>query len=226
MQRAGTTVGAALWRSWAGLPWWVNVLAAAASFLLLHACAVEDIAPPASPDLLGLYAARVFLRSLAAVGQYAMPALLLLLAHYLARATQRRRIAQRLRADAHAVLAAQLSRREFETVLAEALQMQGYAIERSTVPEATSVDDADIIARRDGETLVVRCRQWEALELDVPEAFSLNRTVVARGASAGILVTAGTFTSEAIAFARKRNLQLLSGIELVDMLSRASAISR
>lgn len=51
--------------------------------------------------------------------------------------------------------------------------------------------------RKDGDTFLVRCKQWTALKVGVSVVRELLGVMAARGAAGGFVATSGQFTSEA-----------------------------
>jgi restriction system protein len=72
----------------------------------------------------------------------------------------------------------------------------------------------DLIARKDGETYLVQCKQWRSVQVGVPVVRELYGAMAAEGAVGGFVVTSGTFTQPARAFASGRNVQLVDGAVL------------
>jgi restriction system protein len=71
----------------------------------------------------------------------------------------------------------------------------------------------------------VQCKQWRALKVGVTIVRELYGVMAAQGATGGFVVTSGTFTPDAIDFAKGRNIDLIDGPKLAGMI-RAAARSR
>ena len=55
------------------LPWWVGMLLALVSYLVLHSFAIAPIAPLAGPNQMGDYVAKSLVRTIATFGQLVLP---------------------------------------------------------------------------------------------------------------------------------------------------------
>ncbi len=102
----------------------------------------------------------------------------------------------------------QLDWRQFEQVIGSAFQMQGYQV----LPTADRADGGvDLILVRGQERIFVQCKHWKAWQVPVAVVRELFGVVVANRASGGIVVTSGSFSREAIAFAQQSGTTLLDG---------------
>ena len=108
-----------------------------------------------------------------------------------------------------------LSWQDFERYVGEAYRRKGYTVEE-TGPGADG--GIDLIARRNGETVLVQCKHWRARRVGVRYARELFGLVKAQDTSNGVLVTAGTFTPDALAFAKQTQLDLVDGEGLVRLI--------
>jgi restriction system protein len=79
----------------------------------------------------------------------------------------------------------------------------------------------DLIARKGSETFLVQCKQWRAFKVGVDVVRELYGVMAARGAAGGYVVTSGTFTADARAFAEGRNVRLIDGQKLFGLLQQA-----
>lgn len=105
-----------------------------------------------------------------------------------------------------------LSWHEFEQMTGEALRRQGYTVEETNKGPDGGVD---LVLRLHGELFLVQCKQWKALKVSVQVVRELYGVMAAQGATGGLVVTSGAFTSEAIKFASGTNIQLIDGKSLV-----------
>ena len=69
--------------------------------------------------------------------------------------------------------------------------------------------------------ILVQCKQWRAMKVGVEIVRELYGVMAARGAAGGFVVTSGTFTDAAKEFAEGRNVVLIDGRILLDMIERA-----
>ena len=71
------------------------------------------------------------------------------------------------------------------------------------------------------EKFLVQCEQWKAFKVGVDVVRELYGVMAAKGPTGGFVVTSGRFTGDAIAFADGRNVQLVDGTKLFDMIKQA-----
>lgn len=64
----------------------------------------------------------------------------------------------------------------------------------------------------------MQCKQWKAFKVGVSVVRELYGVMAARGAAGGFVITSGHFTDEAQAFAAGRNLKLLDGPALLQLI--------
>ena len=105
-----------------------------------------------------------------------------------------------------------MSWQDFERYVGEAYRRKGYTVEE-TGPGADG--GIDLIARKNGQTLLVQCKHWRTRSVGVRIARELFGLVKAQGAANGVLITSGTFTPEALDFAKQTDLDLVDGEGLV-----------
>ena len=201
------------------LPWWVCVLLAALGYFVLHRYAV----PLRPADLQGQAAAVIqksVIQSLASIGQYIVPFICLVAA---AMSAWRRKQRQSLMTDvaqARNVDALEgVSWREFELLVGEAYRLQGH---RVTEMGGSGPDGGvDLVLAKGGEKFFVQCKQWKAYKVGVTTVRELYGVMAAKGATGGFVVTSGRFTDDAKEFAQGRNIQLVDGPRLFDMIQKA-----
>ncbi len=109
-----------------------------------------------------------------------------------------------------------LSWQEFEQLIGEAYRRQGYAVEHTGSDSGDG--GIDLLLRQNGKTTLVQCKHWKAWRVGVKEVRELRGIVASEGAHCGIVVTYGSFTDDAIAFARKNPITLVAGPELEQMI--------
>ena len=108
-----------------------------------------------------------------------------------------------------------LSWQDFERYVGEAYRRKGYTVEE-TGPGADG--GIDLVARKDGETVLVQCKHWRARRVSVRYARELFGLVKAQSAAKGVLITTSTFTPDALAFAKQTQLELVDGEGLVRLI--------
>lgn len=107
--------------------------------------------------------------------------------------------------------------KQFELLVHQAFRHRGYVIGETG---GTSPDGSvDMVLRKAGEYFLVHSRQWKSDRIDVVPVRELHNAMRARRAAGGFMVTTGTYSREAMAFASGRNIQLIDGPTLREMLN-------
>ena len=118
-----------------------------------------------------------------------------------------------------------MSWREFEMLVGEGFRLQGYQVVETGGAGADG--GVDLILRRPGknggEKFLVQCKQWRAFKVGVGVVRELYGVMAATGAAGGFVVTSGRFTDDAISFASGRNVTLIDGQKLHQLLRQATA---
>lgn len=129
-----------------------------------------------------------------------------------------KKLADRRRLDRQTGLesVAHLNWAEFEELVAEAFRRDGYVAERTG--SGGGDDGYDVRLERDGRMTLVQCKHWRARKVGVNVVRELRGVMASHSADAGIVVTYGTFTEEAAAFARDSRMTLIGGQRLVEMI--------
>lgn len=76
----------------------------------------------------------------------------------------------------------------------------------------------DLILARGNERFLVQCKQWRAQQVPVTIVRELYGVMAAQHAAGGYVVTSGRFTQDALAFAEGRNIELIDGTALQELL--------
>jgi restriction system protein len=196
------------------LPWWLDLVIAAAAGIGLHH--VERTTQPAlatAPSEAGNQLTVTLVHALATVGQFVVP--LVFVVGAVASVVARRHRAGLLRraGDHNAETAiSEMSWQNFEQLVHEVFHQRGYSVE----PLGGSRPDGgvDLIARRQGEVNLIQCKHWRTKQVGVKVARELLGVVTAKGATSGTVVTSGTYTTEAIRFAQAQRIELIDGAAL------------
>ena len=116
-----------------------------------------------------------------------------------------------------------ISWQKFEELVGEAYRRKGYAA--SVVGNSFGDGGVDIELTRPGELVLVQCKQWKVLNVDVTVVREMLGVVVSRQANKGIVVTCGRFTDGAHRFAEEVGsmIQLVDGEELADLVQSVQA---
>lgn len=200
------------------LPWWLGVILAIASYLLLHSYASQGIAPVAGAAPVPL--SHTVGKALAAVFQYILP--IVCLAGAVASAwekVRRRKLLDTVTSNPTASVLNDMTWQEFEVLVGEGFRLKGYQVKElgGNGPDG----GVDLVLTMGGETTFVQCKQWKAFKVGVDVARQLYGVMASRGAAAGFVVTSGTFTPDAIEFAKDRNVNLMDGKQLLALLHTA-----
>lgn len=200
------------------MPWWLGIALAIVSYLVLSPMAsTQPAMTAASPGQTGLLVVVMLKQNLAAVGQYLLPFLCLLGAAISAlRRRARTRLVDNVITGTGSSALRNISWQEFEQLVGEAFRRRGYSVQENGGGGADG--GIDLVLSKNGEKFVVQCKQWRAAKVGVTVIRELYGVMAAGGATGGFVVTCGTFTEEAKAFAKGRNLVLLGGGELEKMI--------
>ena len=207
----------------AGLPWWLALVLAGVSYLVIHHFAVSEVVTTAEVGQIGEVVTHQLLKTFAMIGQYLIPFGFVIGAVTSAIAERKRvTLYQRVAGQPAKGALNDISWHEFEALVGEWFRRQGY-----TVTETGGVGDGgvDLVLKRDGETYLVQCKQWKAFKVGVNIVRELLGVMAAQGAAGGYLVTSGTFTDDARRFASESNIQLINGSRLFAMM-RETRIQR
>jgi restriction system protein len=202
------------------MPWWACVGLALLSYLVLSTMARPVVMTGIQPNQVGQVVTHAMFQGLAMVGQFVVPILCLAAAAVSAAKRQQRRslvasVAQGRAPDALDGMTWQ----EFELLVGEAFRLQGYDV--TELGGAGPDGGVDLVLRRDKEKFFVQCKQWKAFKVGVQVVRELYGVMAARGAAGGFVVTSGSFTEEAIAFASGRNVKLVDGPKLFGLIQQA-----
>ena len=195
------------------LPWWAGVVLALVSYIGLHAWALRlATAVTAAPTL-----SNAVTSPLVQLGQYALPVICLVGAIVSAwRRHQRKSLRDKVFLSKTADVLGDMSWREFEMLVGEGFKRRGYQV----VEMGGSGPDGgvDLVLRKDGEKHLVQCKQWRAYKVSVQVVRELFGVMAASGAAGGFVVTSGRFTGDARKFAEGRNVRLLDGDALFQLI--------
>lgn len=116
---------------------------------------------------------------------------------------------------------ARLGWHDFEHLLAEYYRDQGWRVEYHAPPASLKQLEGafDLRLHRGNEMVIVQCKHWDAVQVELPEVNELLGTMLNEAATRGILVTRGGYSAEARAVPRRQpRLQLIDGDILRVML--------
>lgn len=209
--------------SW--LPWWAGVVAALVAFLAFRLVAGIEVPAPADSKQIGGLVIRQAIRAVAMVGQWVLPALLLVGAAVSYFKQHRRAalhgdVARRGRLSAFA----DMSWQDFERVVGEYFRRRGFTVAETGGGGADG--GVDIELSRGSDRYLVQCKHWRALRVGVEPVRELYGVIHARRSAGGFVVTSGSFTDEAKRFAEGREIELIDGAALVGAIRQQAAPTR
>lgn len=204
------------------LPWWAGVLLALVAYWLLHGYAVRPIPVPQPGQPVAHLATAAMWQGLATAGQYIIPFICLAGAIVSAvRRHQRKALFETTSASPTADALQGMTWQQFELLVGEGFRRRGYAVQERG--GAGPDGGVDLALTKGGETLLVQCKQWKAFKVGVSTVRELYGVMAAAGAAGGFVVTSGRFTPEAEAFASGRNIRLVDGEGLMQLLREGRA---
>lgn len=105
----------------------------------------------------------------------------------------------------------------------EVYRKDGYSVAGNSGPGADG--GIDLIARKDGETILVQCKHWKAFKVGVRTVREMFGLLNAERANEVHVVTSGYFTNEAKNFARGKPIKLIDGEALVQFVRKAQEVA-
>jgi restriction system protein len=206
----------------AKLPWWAGVALAVVSYFGFHHFAVMEIASSSDIKQIGSIVGKNLFKSAALVLQYLFPAAFLIGAIVsLVRGRKRGKLYAGVAAsDARSALEA-MSWLEFEQLVGEYFRRQGFQV---TEQGGRSADGGvDLVATIGSDRYLVQCKQWKARQVGVAPVRELYGVMAAEHAAGGFLITSGTFTAEAQRFAAGKEIELMNGDKLLELIRERKA---
>ncbi|MGD8950795.1 MAG: DUF2034 domain-containing protein [Desulfobacterales bacterium] len=188
------------------LPWWVCLALAAILYIFL-----KTVLPVFSFDN---FVFNAFAR--AATGFAPLISFILLVTAAVAAFNQLRK-GKMLESVSGSESIQSLNWREFEELVAEAFRRKGYFVLEN--PEKGPDGGVDIRLRKNGNLILVQCKHWKSGKVGVKTVRELYGVMAAKQAYAGIIVTFGTFTEDAKKFATGKSIELISGNQLLKLIS-------
>ncbi|MBZ0067802.1 MAG: restriction endonuclease [Thiobacillus sp.] len=207
------------------LPWWVGVALAIAAYVGLHGVAIRDVSAAAQPGTLVDFVDPNLFQSLASIGQYGVPLVLLIGAALSVYGRSRRATLSdptTMGPDRGGL--GNMSWQQFEFMVSEAFRRRGYSVAEKG--RGGTIGIFDLVLKKHGETYLVHCKQWRAIKVGMGALHELHEAMAARGAKGGFAVTSGVFTDEAQAFAKIRNIELMDGKVLRGMVRKVRQPAR
>jgi restriction system protein len=202
------------------LPWWISVLLALLSYLVLHIIASRPALTISNPSQMGDAVVRGFMSTLAMFGQYIIP--LIFGAAALVSviiSIKQKKLYYRVESRVDVAALNEMSWEDFERLVGEYYERNGFQVTR----EGSNGPDGgvDLVLRKNGETHLVQCKQWKAYKVGVQPVREFYGVMAARGAAGGYFVTSGVYTEAAQEFAQGLNVDLIDGSKLRNMIDTA-----
>ena len=104
---------------------------------------------------------------------------------------------------------------QFELLAADGFLQRGYVVSETGGVGGRAVD---MVLTRGHESFLVDCKPWRSNAVGVAPLRELHGLMAARGAAGGFVLTSGVFTPEAVHFSEGRNIHLIDGTQLRDLL--------
>lgn len=104
---------------------------------------------------------------------------------------------------------------QFELLAAEGFRHRGYVVSETGGGGGRAVD---MVIARGTERFLVDCKPWRSHAVGVAPLRELHALMLSRQAAGGFVLTSGVFTPEAVRFSEGRNIQLIDGTRLRDLL--------
>lgn len=191
------------------LPWWVSLLIALGSWLVLHPIANSQPEVPKDLHQMGQSVTGQLIRTFAFFGQLLLPAVFVIgaIGSVIARTERKKLRANVANARESGKTIEGISWREFELLVGEAFRRKGFTV----IENGGRGPDGgvDLVLHLGTDKYLVQCKQWKSINVGVTVIRELFGVMAAEGAAGGFVVTSGRYTAEARAFADGRNIQLV-----------------
>lgn len=204
------------------LPWQVDVVLAVVIYLWLHHQANVPNVPPIDPKAMGAFVGNQLFITFSSILQYLVPVILLIGAGVSAFNRKHRKQLVEQQSGIESIRA--MSWQDFELLVGEAFRLQGYAVEErgGTGPDG----GVDLVLFKGGQSTVVQCKRWKSYSVGVSPVRELYGVMTAEKAAVCVFVTSGTYTADAVSFAKGKPIRLIDGDELVKLLRNVQTSKR
>ncbi len=120
-------------------------------------------------------------------------------------------------AEGGAAAIARLTWPDFEKVVGEAFRKEGYTVRGNL--RGGPDGGVDLVLQKGSKRSLVQCKHWRSSSVGVTPVRELYGVMTARAADGGFVVTSGSFTREAQAFAEQCAIELVDGGRLRDWMA-------
>jgi restriction system protein len=192
----------------AAMPWWIGILIGLIGYVVIRHGIGWYFTSSHSPVLSGM-------GRMLANGAYAPFAWIFLIGCWLAALASFLGRGRRQLLDSQTGIDSlrHMSWRQFEQLTGEAFRHQGYAIEETGLGGADG--GIDLILRKNGQTTLVQCKQWQNRQVGVKVVREMYGLLVHHQAAAVKIVALGDYTPDAHRFAQGKPVELIHGSELI-----------
>jgi restriction system protein len=112
---------------------------------------------------------------------------------------------------------------DFEVLVGEAFRPKGFKVQENMVGGADG--GIDLILSKDGEQHLVQCKQWRTNKVGVSIVREMFGVLKASQAKTVYVITSGTFTKEATAFAQNLPIRLINGADLLNLIADVQTVA-
>jgi restriction system protein len=199
-------------------PWQVPAGLVPVSYVGCHllAAAFDHVAAPVNTAGFGPVVIKQGVHAFASILQYIFP-LIFLVAATVSLASRNRsvRIFDAVRTNPQFDVQT-LSWQDFERLVGEGFRHRGFRVKQRG--GAGPDGGVDLELARGDERYLVQCKQWRAQQVGVSVVRELYGVMAAERVAGGFVVTSGSLTKDASAFAAGRNIELLDGRALDELI--------
>lgn len=210
-------------------PWWVGLLLATISYFILHHYSDLTFKGSVAPSQFGDAVVSQLFRTLAYFGQFVLPALFTIGAMVSwIRRRRRKKLYDSMEVSSIAETIEKnssiskdplknMSWSDFEQLIAEFFQRNGFSV--SETPSGPD-GGVDLLLEKNGKKFIVQCKHWQKFKVSVQVVREQFGIMHAEGAHGVYIVTSGVFTEDAIQFAQGKNIVLIDGSKLRQIVSK------
>jgi restriction system protein len=202
------------------LPWWVCIILAIVSYVVLHHIASVPAPPMKLPNDMSRVVTHGFLPTFGMFGQYILPFAFGMAALVSGIGSIRnKKVYKSVESRSGVAALNEISWQDFERLVGEYYRREGFHVtrENGNGPDG----GVDLVLKRNGEVYLVQCKQWRAFKVGSQPVREFYGVITARGASGGYFVTSGVYTDDAQGFAQGLNIELIDGNRLRKMIDAA-----
>lgn len=201
-------------------PWWICILLAIVSYLILHMIALRPAGTMVGPGHIGETLTRSYLTTLAIFGQYLLPFIFGIAALSSGiNSIRQKKLYENIESRSDVAALNEMGWQDFERLIGEYYRRKGFTVTR----EGGNGSDGgiDLVLHKKKEMYLVQCKQWKAYKVGVQPVREFYGVMASKGADGGYFVTSGIYTDDAQAFVRGLNLELIDGQKLRKMIDAA-----